>query len=172
MVEAKKPRCETGKVRNPKTGRCIKKENLGKAKTSTEPAKKSKKKVVKLTVIDDDPIDNIPIAVRLTQKRAEWKETNPVKSIALPKSKKTKAVSTAQSKKTKAVSVAKKVKSPKSVKSPKQSKVVKKAKETKDAKTKPTPPEKDPLRIFYTSLLKQNPQSKMARDWCKRHGLL
>lgn len=30
----------------------------------------------------------------------------------------------------------------------------------------------DPLRKFYTSLLKQRPESEMARRWCAMHGLL
>jgi hypothetical protein len=37
---------------------------------------------------------------------------------------------------------------------------------------KPTPPPDDPLRIFYTSLLRQNPDSKMALKWCQDRGLL
>lgn len=36
---------------------------------------------------------------------------------------------------------------------------------------KPTPPPDDPLRIFYTSLLRQNPESKMALKWCQDRGL-
>jgi hypothetical protein len=36
---------------------------------------------------------------------------------------------------------------------------------------KPTPPPDDPLRIFYTSLLRQNPDSKMALKWCQDRGL-
>lgn len=35
-----------------------------------------------------------------------------------------------------------------------------------------TPPPDDPLRIFYTSLLRQNPESKMALKWCYDRGLL
>lgn len=35
-----------------------------------------------------------------------------------------------------------------------------------------TPDESDGLRKFYTSLLKQNPKSKMAKKWCLEHGLL
>eukprot|EP00210_Caulerpa_lentillifera_P003063 g2925.t1 len=38
--------------------------------------------------------------------------------------------------------------------------------------TKATPPETDPLRRFYTSLLEENSDSKMARKWCIQHGLL
>lgn len=37
---------------------------------------------------------------------------------------------------------------------------------------KPTPPDGDPLRRFYTSLLKQNKTSTMALKWCLEHGLL
>lgn len=37
---------------------------------------------------------------------------------------------------------------------------------------KETPPEDDSLRIFYTSLLKQNKNSLMALKWCLEHGLL
>lgn len=37
---------------------------------------------------------------------------------------------------------------------------------------KPTPAERDALRIFYTSLLKQRPNSRMALIWCLEHGLL
>ena len=36
----------------------------------------------------------------------------------------------------------------------------------------PTPPTTDSLYIFYTSLLKQNPQSHMALRWCLEHGLV
>ena len=39
-------------------------------------------------------------------------------------------------------------------------------------KIKATPPESDSLRIFYTSLLRQNRDSKMAIKWCTEHGLL
>lgn len=27
----------------------------------------------------------------------------------------------------------------------------------------------DPIAIFYMSLLKQNPNSKMAQEWCQKH---
>lgn len=38
--------------------------------------------------------------------------------------------------------------------------------------TKTTPPETDSLRKFYTSLLVQNPESKMAMEWCLERGLI
>ncbi len=38
--------------------------------------------------------------------------------------------------------------------------------------TKPTPPETDSLRKFYTSLLTQNSKSEMAIKWCTEHGLM
>lgn len=38
--------------------------------------------------------------------------------------------------------------------------------------TRDTPPENDPLRRFYTSLLEQTPDSEMARRWCAMTGLL
>lgn len=38
--------------------------------------------------------------------------------------------------------------------------------------TKATPEETDSLRRFYTSLLKQNPKSRMALLWCLERGLL
>ena len=38
--------------------------------------------------------------------------------------------------------------------------------------TKATPEENDPLRKFYTSLLKQKPNSEMAIKWCTEHGLM
>lgn len=34
------------------------------------------------------------------------------------------------------------------------------------------PPEHDPLRKFYVSLITQKPNSKMAFKWCLEHGLL
>ena len=37
---------------------------------------------------------------------------------------------------------------------------------------KPRPDENDPRRIFYTSLLSENPDSKMALNWLLQHGLL
>lgn len=37
---------------------------------------------------------------------------------------------------------------------------------------KTTPPETDSLRKFYTSLLVQNPESKMAMEWCLERGLI
>lgn len=37
---------------------------------------------------------------------------------------------------------------------------------------KDTPVVGDPLRKFYTSLLKQNKNSTMALKWCLEHGLL
>lgn len=42
----------------------------------------------------------------------------------------------------------------------------------KPGQKKETPPKNDPIRIFYTSLLKQNKDSKMALRWCLEHGLL
>ena len=48
----------------------------------------------------------------------------------------------------------------------------KKAKYDKPGQTKPTPPENDSLRKFYTSLLSQNPNSEMAIRWCTEHGLV
>lgn len=38
--------------------------------------------------------------------------------------------------------------------------------------TKETPPPKDGLRKFYTSLLAQRPDSAMAMRWCLEHGLI
>lgn len=35
-----------------------------------------------------------------------------------------------------------------------------------------TPKKEDSLTIFYTSLLKQNPESEMALKWCMERGLL
>ena len=35
-----------------------------------------------------------------------------------------------------------------------------------------TPDENDGSRIFYESLLKQNPNSKMAMKWCVEYGVL
>lgn len=53
-----------------------------------------------------------------------------------------------------------------------ESKIKKQKKEyPKDGQKKVTPPENDPLRKFYTSLLKQNPHSEMAIKWCIDHGL-
>lgn len=41
----------------------------------------------------------------------------------------------------------------------------------KEGQIKETPLETDGLRLFYTSLLKQNKNSAMAIKWCKEHGL-
>jgi hypothetical protein len=38
--------------------------------------------------------------------------------------------------------------------------------------TKATPEENEPLRIFYESLYRQKPTSKMAEQYCLDHGLL
>jgi hypothetical protein len=38
--------------------------------------------------------------------------------------------------------------------------------------TKDTPPPRDSLRVFYTSLYKQNRNSYMAMKWCLERGLL
>lgn len=43
---------------------------------------------------------------------------------------------------------------------------------SKIGQTKPTPEEHDPLRKFYTSLLRQNPKSLMAIKYCTEHGLM
>lgn len=40
-----------------------------------------------------------------------------------------------------------------------------------EGQTKDTPLSTDPLYKFYTSLLKQNPKSKMAKKWCAERGL-
>jgi hypothetical protein len=37
---------------------------------------------------------------------------------------------------------------------------------------KTSPSKTDPLRKFYSSLLKQNPKSEMATKWLMHHGLL
>lgn len=42
---------------------------------------------------------------------------------------------------------------------------------SKEGQTKPTPPESDSLRKFYTSLLRQKKDSEMAIKWCTEHGL-
>jgi hypothetical protein len=42
----------------------------------------------------------------------------------------------------------------------------------KKGQKKTTPCENDPLRLFYTSLLKQNPNSIMAAKWLQVRGLL
>jgi len=61
----------------------------------------------------------------------------------------------------------------KNIKSIKTTKVTKNKKEyPKFGQTKNTPKENDPLRIFYTSLLKQNKNSEMAYKWCFERGLL
>jgi hypothetical protein len=36
----------------------------------------------------------------------------------------------------------------------------------------PTPDASNPLYIFYTTLLKQKPDSQMALKWCKEHGIV
>jgi hypothetical protein len=41
----------------------------------------------------------------------------------------------------------------------------------KKGQKKETPPLHDPLRIFYTSLLRQKPHSELAIKWCIEHGL-
>lgn len=41
----------------------------------------------------------------------------------------------------------------------------------KKGQVKPTPDERDPSRRFYTSLLKQNKKSAMAKKWCIERGL-
>lgn len=41
----------------------------------------------------------------------------------------------------------------------------------KTGQKKKTPDKEDPLRKFYTSLLKQKPNSKMAMKWCLKYGL-
>lgn len=40
----------------------------------------------------------------------------------------------------------------------------------KDGQRKATPAKTDALRIFYSSLYKENPKSKMAIDWLIAHG--
>ena len=47
----------------------------------------------------------------------------------------------------------------------------KQPKDKEMVQTKPTPDERDPARRFYTSLLKQNKNSKMAKKWCIERGL-
>lgn len=38
-------------------------------------------------------------------------------------------------------------------------------------KKREAPPENDPLRKFYVSLLKERPTSVMAKQWCEERGL-
>jgi hypothetical protein len=38
--------------------------------------------------------------------------------------------------------------------------------------TRPTPPESDPLRRYYTSLYSQQPDSALAQRFCAQHGLM
>lgn len=42
----------------------------------------------------------------------------------------------------------------------------------KPGQKKTTPPPSDPLYRFYTSLLRQKPESKLAMKWCVEHGVL
>lgn len=42
----------------------------------------------------------------------------------------------------------------------------------KEGQKKPTPPPADATRVFYESLYRQNPDSKMALTWCVHHGVL
>ena len=42
----------------------------------------------------------------------------------------------------------------------------------KEGQKKPTPPPAEATRVFYESLFKQNPDSKMALLWCVQHGVL
>jgi hypothetical protein len=42
----------------------------------------------------------------------------------------------------------------------------------KEGQKKPTPPPADATRVFYESLYRQNPQSKMGLIWCIQHGVL
>jgi len=49
---------------------------------------------------------------------------------------------------------------------------VKKVAFKKPGQKKKTPAKGDSLRIFYTSLLKQNPNSRMARQWLVDYGCL
>ena len=54
------------------------------------------------------------------------------------------------------------------------SKIIKKKKVSeygKEGQKRPTPVATDPTRKFYTSLLQQKPNSKMAINWCIEHGL-
>lgn len=56
---------------------------------------------------------------------------------------------------------------------PKRTRVVKEKKVfEKPGQKKDTPDPEDPLYKFYTSLLKQNGDSKMALKWCMEHGVL
>lgn len=94
--------------------------------------------------------DNLAKAKAKSKAKAQSKSTSPSPAVNAKKPKKAaskkKAVKAASTKKTKPVKT-----QSKSIKSP--------------------PPEDDPLRIFYTSLLRQNPDSKLAQAWMKRHGL-
>lgn len=74
---------------------------------------------------------------------------------------------------TKKATEAKKKAVPKVVKTTetKKKRVTKKLEYPKEGQTKPTPPEQDSLRKFYTSLMSQNPKSEMAKTWCIEHGL-
>lgn len=54
----------------------------------------------------------------------------------------------------------------------KKPRVVKKKEYTKVGQTKPTPPITDPLYKFYTSLLREKPNSEMAMKWCTERGLV
>ena len=42
----------------------------------------------------------------------------------------------------------------------------------KPGQKKNSPPKNDALRTFYSSLLKNNPKSKMAEKWMIEHGCL
>jgi hypothetical protein len=46
-----------------------------------------------------------------------------------------------------------------------------KEKFSKPGQTKKTPDKSDSLYKFYTSLYKVNKKSKMAIDWCIKHGV-
>jgi hypothetical protein len=42
----------------------------------------------------------------------------------------------------------------------------------KPGQKKPTPPPADSTRVFYETLLEQNPKSIMAAKWCVEYGVL
>ena len=42
----------------------------------------------------------------------------------------------------------------------------------KEGQKKPTPPPADATRVFYESLYRQRPDSKMALSWCIQFGVL
>ena len=146
---AKEKDCPPGKILNPVTGRCVKEDGAigSKLMKAKKAAEKEEPKKVKAITVKTEKADKEKPKKEKPKKTTEEEKATKVKTDKVDK--KDTKVKTEKPKKAKGTNPL-----------------------FKHGQKKEAPPEDDPQRRFYVSLLKQKPESKMANKWCIDHGLM